>query len=639
MNKLTHLEAFLTLREKTAPESIESIESIASKFVSTPGQFIKAHNFLTSTTSLLVGHVQSGKTGHYLGIVAAVADNEPRFPIFVLLTQNSVPLHTQTLNEAKKVLPRFDVFGELDQLDFKNSLTTKLPKLIVLKKEIRTLKKWKSELPKELLAGRSLFIVDDEADAGGLNNAVRRGDQTPINREIENLVQGHRSFFLQVTATPQAIFKMDPSAGAFKPASHLYFPPGKNYLGGDFFFPSDFDPQKPPYIFEPTPNNELAELQDPSLTTLPLGLRMALFTYLITVAFRIGIKNDKSCNFLIHPSITKIDHALVQRKLQDFLRTIRSGQLKISKNSEFKKCYENLKSTKPNLSPIDEILAQLALLSPNVLVLNSSEGNLTREIPKDGANIFIGGNVLSRGIVLPSLQTTYYCRTATRPNIDTYWQHSRCFGYDRDETLIRMFMPPLVYSAFCQMNDSTERLFESLAQDKTSDIKVVTPRGIGATRRTVYLDDRAIIGGVNYFPLDGKSPNNKLDVDTLASAFSDSKKHYEVSDETIKQLISLTHFENIGAQFKKSDFLHAISAVQKPSPNSKNSILIVRRNRRISANTGSLLSPDDYRLSKSFTDKTVLVIYELTGEKSLGWGGKPFWVPNIKLPAGISVHL
>jgi hypothetical protein len=52
-----------------------------------------------------------------------------------------------------------------------------------------------------------------------------------------------------------------------------------------------------------------------------------------------------------------------------------------------------------------------------------------------------------------------------------------------------------------------------------------------------------------------------------------------------------------------------------------------------------MLSPDDYKLAKSFTTKTVLVMYELTGDKSLGWNGKPFWIPNIKLPAGISVHM
>lgn len=81
-----HLENFLELRERTAPQSVPSIKSIADEFVNDE-RYLKAFNFNEPFTCILVGQVQSGKTGHYLGIAAAVADAEPRFPIFVLLTQ------------------------------------------------------------------------------------------------------------------------------------------------------------------------------------------------------------------------------------------------------------------------------------------------------------------------------------------------------------------------------------------------------------------------------------------------------------------------------------------------------------------------------------------------------------------------
>lgn len=61
-------------------------------------------------------------------------------------------------------------------------------------------------------------------------------------------------------------------------------------------------------------------------------------------------------------------------------------------------------------------------------------------------------------------------------------------------------------------------------------------------------------------------------------------------------------------------------------------ILLVRRNRDVAQGTGALLSPNDWQIGKSFTDRVVLTMYQVTGTK--GWHGKPLWVPNIKLPDG-----
>ena len=56
----------------------------------------------------------------------------------------------------------------------------------------------------------------------------------------------------------------------------------------------------------------------------------------------------------------------------------------------------------------------------------------------------------------------------------------------------------------------------------------------------------------------------------------------------------------------------------------------MRRGRNVAQGTGALLSPNDWQLGGSITDKVVLTMYQVTGEK--GWGGRPLWVPNIKLP-------
>jgi hypothetical protein len=210
---MSHLNNFLELRERLAPASVISIREKAMEFVTHP-DFISSFNFIQPQTSILMGQVQSGKTGHYLGIAAAVADKEPeRFPIFILLTQRLIALQQQTYMEAKQLLTTFDVFDENQELEFRYSLKWPKPKMIVLKKDTTPLNKWIEILnDRAILGGRSLFIIDDEADATGLNTKINDDDQSEMNRLIELLVKTHNAYLLQVTATPHAIFLQNPDS-------------------------------------------------------------------------------------------------------------------------------------------------------------------------------------------------------------------------------------------------------------------------------------------------------------------------------------------------------------------------------------------------------------------------------------------
>jgi hypothetical protein len=622
-----HLDNFLELRSRDAAASIPSIKAIANTFVEDP-QYLKGHDFQEPYTSILVGQVQSGKTGHYLGIAAAVADAEPRYPIFVLLTQSLVALQQQTYVEAKKLLTTFDVFDEGDEMSFRHSLQYEKPKMIVLKKTKAPLKKWVQILTPQLLSGRPLFIIDDEADATGLNAMVNVQDQSEINRLIEKMVVENKSFLLQVTATPHAIFLQNQTS-IFRPKSHLYFPPGADYLGGKFFYPADGDKAGlAPYIFKPTADAELTSLQDPMELNLPEGLENAIYTFILTAAYRIGFERDSRCNFLLHPSARTFDHNLIRDKVKRFVLDTLNNLTSEDLAPKFLSCYEDLKSNKPQLPSLLELLQEAQRTAFNVVVMNSSPGNLSRGLPVSGANIFIGGNVLGRGIVVPKLQTIYYCRSAQRLTIDTYWQHSRAFGYDRDAALVRLFMPPRLYSNFVQMSDSIMQLFDSLESSNSEDVLVVTPRGMQPTRAAVVQDlaSDCIVGGANHFPIN-PSQENADKLDDLLKNFDEKESHYIVDAKEAANFLAATETEELGG-IERSIFEEAIKNINLDGK----VVLAVRRDRAISANTGTLLSPDDRRLSSKYEKDAVLILYRLTGEKAKGWDGQPFWVPNVKLP-------
>jgi hypothetical protein len=266
--------------------------------------------------------------------------------------------------------------------------------------------------------------------------------------------------------------------------------------------------------------------------------------------------------------------------------------------------------------------------------MNSSPGNLSRGLPESGANIFIGGNVLGRGIVVPRLQTIYYCRRAARLTIDTYWQHSRAFGYDRDAALIRLFMPPRLYSNFVQMSDSIMQLFNSLEFSHTDDVLVVTPRGMQPTRTAVVEDLAAncIVGGANHFPINPVQTNTKA-MDSLIKDYDEDQEHYVVDAQFAIELLRATSVDELGG-INRTVFEESLKNINQDGK----VILAVRRNRAISANTGTLLSPDDRRLSGRYDREAVLILYRLTGEVAKGWNGSPFWVPNVKLPGNRVVY-
>ena len=114
----------------------ESIEKTANDV---GNKHIKTFSFSSHEIGLLLGNVQSGKTGQMFGIICKAADLG--FPVFVLLTTDNVVLQQQTLDRVKADLEGFCICGENDATLFaENSLMD--PVIIVLKKNVRMLKLW-----------------------------------------------------------------------------------------------------------------------------------------------------------------------------------------------------------------------------------------------------------------------------------------------------------------------------------------------------------------------------------------------------------------------------------------------------------------------------------------------------------------
>lgn len=250
----------------------------------------------------------------------------------------------------------------------------------------------------------------------------------------------------------------------------------------------------------------------------------------------------------------------------------------------------------------------------------------------EGCNFVIGGNTLGRGVTFPSLQTIYYTRTSKKPQADTMWQHSRMFGYDRDPGMMMVYIDENLYKLFADINATNNSIIAQVERG-IEDIKIYYPEGLNPTRKNVLDNDYVEIlsGGTNYYP--SYPDNDSIEtISKLLDVFSDKEPYYQVSLRLIKEILS--HIIP-SPDFKLKAFQSILETILSEQPTGQG-ILIVRRNRNVAQGTGALLSPNDWQLGASFTDKAVLTMYQVTGTK--GWGGRPLWVPNIKLPHGIMYY-
>lgn len=241
---------------------------------------------------LVVGHVQSGKTANYAGLIAKAADAGYKLIVVLAGMHNALRGQTQarldrdflgydTSRAKRGQVPVLLGVGAIDASCHAEYLTTKTsdfrrsvadqtgtgvqqrPLLLVVKKNasiLRNLNSWVSEL----LSPRGdtrvpLLVVDDEADQASIDTGdpeldaegVPAEDYDPsrINGEIRRLLRAFdRSAYVGYTATPFANILIHDEAIAREYGEDLFprsfvvnLPAPSNYIGPELIFGIDVD--------------------------------------------------------------------------------------------------------------------------------------------------------------------------------------------------------------------------------------------------------------------------------------------------------------------------------------------------------------------------------------------------------------
>lgn len=412
---------------------------------------------------LVYGLVQSGKTG-VLTVTGAMGADEG-YKTIIILTSDNDPLYDQTLGRAREAFPGMDILGKNDFRD-QEAFLDRVKRgtcAIVTTKNSSRLKTLIENFKGGRLRGLTCLIIDDEADQASPSTRASKDDGTvsPINERISDLrAFFERSTYLQVTATPQALFLQNPGH-SFRPKFTVLSHPGKDYVGGEDFFGEGSK------LVREFNLNDIAVLapgpQPAPRLEIPKSLLVALDTFMIAATHKRVAEADQNCAFLCHVSTRTSDHNHIVDLLREYKSDLATG-LK-AKNPKIvdrlKASYDDLANTHDGVkqSDFDGLLQAIEFFSPGItvkLVNGETDEDVAVLSPY---NLFVGGNKLGRGVTIKNLLVSYYGRHPKRPQADTVLQHARMYGYRRkDIGLLRLFLPPQLHTVFKAINKMEKAL-------------------------------------------------------------------------------------------------------------------------------------------------------------------------------------
>lgn len=442
----------------------------------------------SSVCYLVMGRVQSGKTGHQLGMLAWAADECDVAVIFTGVTEalngqtsyriskdlGTLPSNpVATLNVPTRANAERDMsFLESvlkrtkqrrDYRDGAGIWPERLPVLVSMKTKPRVdaLKWMFQEVADRLGEGVTALIIDDEADQASPNAATRKNEEAATYAELKALRDAAtRHVWLSYTATPQAIFLTERD-GALRPDFCAVSRPGSSYFGIAALMDAAHTPGRVAV------HDWQATQRKPD--HVPSSLKRALCDLLAAAWLRSEMQDAfyrrtegpapegmRSVQMLVHTSSKVKDHAVDYAVIENGLQQLRAAIETAVRDenieaapTEMTQAWQALAArvgarTGGTLSVPELGLAQLWSIG-NLFsrieqrVVNSDPNRPTAPagpLPTDRAGwevhpiwIVIGGDILGRGLTIPQLVTTYFTRLAQAANEDTVSQQMRFCGY------------------------------------------------------------------------------------------------------------------------------------------------------------------------------------------------------------------
>lgn len=664
----------------------------------------------TKRPGILLGRVQSGKTRAYLGVTARAFDRG--YNVAIILTKGTKSLAAQTLSRVKEDFAEFIAADQVEVFDIlavpdltPYELTHKL--VFVVKKEDdnmrRLLDLFRTSYPE--LCKRNILIIDDEADLASVSGRRAHGVSTAgiISRQIDQLRElVTNSSFLQVTATPYALYLQpddeivingDQLFKPKRPAFTVLLPSHGKYVGGDEYFEKSTDSDSPAFFFfteVPLAERDALKKEDRRRLQIDMVLtdknaavlRDAVVAFLVggtirRLQQRVANQRLQKYSFLFHTEQARSSHewqervagairnALVDQARADsplFNELLRSAYVDLRRSIEL----ETLPL--PSLEEVKEALINSLLTGQLMITKVNSDNDIKNLLADDGQlklrtpfNMFIGGQILDRGITINNLITFYYGRNPNRFQQDTVLQHSRMYGArsTADLAVTRFYAPLHVYQLMRRIHEfdgALRNAFESGAHDRGVYFirKDATRRLIACSPNKLLFSDvvsirpgrRLVLSGFQTVSKSAGARNLKLLDRKIDALVGSAGKPILISiDEAIKLLeLSYGNLE-FPDESKDDDRQAHIVALEHLSRTSANLrlkgkvCLVAAKGRNIARyrEAGRPSNAPDTKQQRDLAqanadDIPVLALLRQDGDEAQQWRGLAFWWPVIFIP-------
>lgn len=303
--------------------------------------------------------------------------------------------------------------------------------------------------------------------------------------------------------------------------------------------------------------------------------------------------------------------------------------------------------------------------------LLDDEGQLRLRTP---LNLFIGGQILDRGITIANLIGFFYGRRPQVYQQDTVLQHSRMFGFRplQDLTVTRFYTEPLIQAAMRSMHESDVALRETI--ERNPDLPVIfirrdaqgrvvpcSPNKILASNTTTLRPFKRIlpIGFQSDYAVRTRPAVAQIDRKLAEIAPpAGFEQPFEIPLTLAVELLTLIEPTLLmevdeGYDFDWDAARAALAYMSHASaqPQRRGYVwCLVRDNRNLSrtVSTGSHAvysdAPDTTRTEgdvarRVATDMPMLMLIKQNGAEEHGWRGTPFYWPVIWAPQNIQTAI
>lgn len=576
-------------------------------------------------------------------------------------------------------------------------------------------------------ASRNYQSVKLKAESGDKETQLKGGLQmAKISQQIDDFRRvPDFCRYLQVTATPYCLY-LQPDGELnlngnivkpFKPRFTSIVPTHSAYIGGHQYFVESADAdsmyshlyhQIDQKCIDVLGHEDKRYLNNAISSGNIYGLTYALVAYFMATAVRrLQMKEegkDYKTSAIIHVDIDKKNHDWQRRVVEKLIASIKSAILDdeqsdlriwIAMENVYKDFLEsNEKGQKSGLITVtvptqDEILNEMrTIFSPkqtnyHVQPVNSDEDMVsildeeTGELKLDcAATIFIGGNILDRGVTIKNMLCFFYGRNPKNFQQDTVLQHARMYGArsKEDMAVTRLHTTPQIYKILARMNELDEQLRQWFIEGKDKEgenavfvgydknISPCAPQKIKASNALLIKPQKTILP-VGFWTKNKTATTAEMQrIRQLITTcpgyqYKDENGFFEIKKETVVEILNLiestyVYDDKFYNKDRKNDIKEMLCVLEYCTEKSGGKVYALhregRRMNRIRENGGYIDAPQDGRTdskpsrAKAIDAPVIMLIQEEGGRckdangENIGWNDAPFYWPVLMTQENIA---